>query len=300
MIISILIGIVVGYADINFINTISTYFVDIFMNLLKFISLPIIFLSISSSICKFAKSKSFNLIFIKTVTYTLTTTLIAAIIAMLSYFVINPASSVSANKLGNTEVGSFIAHLLGIIPSNIVQIFLEYNVMAVVFSAFLIGFASNFLKNDNREFVEKFLTSFFALFMNIAKLVLNLLPYILWAFIALFIKDLRSGFMFDTILLYMLTIIVANVLQAAVILPLFLKFKGIPVINSLKGMMPALITAFFSKSSSATMPTTMHCVENNLKVRKEVASLSIPLCTTINMNACAAFIYITVLGAVIK
>ena len=43
------------------------------------------------------------------------------------------------------------------------------------------------------------------------------------------------------------------------------------------------------------MPTTMHCVENNLKVRKEVASLSIPLCTTINMNACAAFIYITVL-----
>ena len=81
---------------------------------------------------------------------------------MLSYFVINPASSVSANKLGNTEVGSFIAHLLGIIPSNIVQIFLEYNVMAVVFSAFLIRpLQVIFLKNDNREFVEKFLTSFF-------------------------------------------------------------------------------------------------------------------------------------------
>ena len=295
MIISILIGIVVGYMDVNFINTISAYLIDIFMNLLKFISLPIIFLSISSSICKFAKNKSFNSIFIKTVTYTLTTTLIAAIIAMLSYFVINPASSVSVNKLGSTEVGSFVAHLLGIVPSNIVQIFLEYNVMAVVFSAFLIGFAGNFLKSENRDFVEKFLSSFFALFMNIAKLVLNLLPYILWAFIALFIKNLRSGFIFDTILLYMLTIIVANVLQAAVILPLFLKFKGVPVINSLKGMMPALITAFFSKSSSATMPTTMHCVENNLKVRKEVASLSVPLCTTINMNACAAFIYITVL-----
>ena len=86
--------------------------------------------------------------------------------------------------------------MLGIVPSNIVQIFLGYNVMAVVFSAFLIGFASNFLKDENRDFIEKFLTSFFAVFMNIAKLVLNLLPYILWAFIALFIKDLRIGFIF--------------------------------------------------------------------------------------------------------
>jgi len=80
-----------------------------------------------------------------------------------------------------------------------------------------------------------------------------------------------------------------------VILPLFLKAKGISPIATFQGMLPALITAFFSKSSSATMPSTLYCIDERLKVNPKISAITVPLCTTINMNACAAFIYITVL-----
>ena len=62
-----------------------------------------------------------------------------------------------------------------------------------------------------------------------------------------------------------------------------------------KGMMPALSVAFFTKSSSAALPMAMRCAQDNLKMSPKVASFTLPLCTTINMNACAAFILITVL-----
>ncbi len=60
-------------------------------------------------------------------------------------------------------------------------------------------------------------------------------------------------------------------------------------------MLPALNLAFWSKSSSITLPLTIDCAKNNLKLKDKVANFSLPLCTTINMNACAAFIIITVL-----
>jgi Na+/H+-dicarboxylate symporter len=60
-------------------------------------------------------------------------------------------------------------------------------------------------------------------------------------------------------------------------------------------MLPALSFAFFSKSSTAAMPTAIDCAENQLNVSPKVARFSFPLCTSINMNACAAFILITVM-----
>jgi Na+/H+-dicarboxylate symporter len=62
-----------------------------------------------------------------------------------------------------------------------------------------------------------------------------------------------------------------------------------------KGMYPALSVAFFTKSSAAALPTAMQCAEENIGISRKVASFSLPLCTTINMNACAAFILTTVL-----
>jgi Na+/H+-dicarboxylate symporter len=62
-----------------------------------------------------------------------------------------------------------------------------------------------------------------------------------------------------------------------------------------KGMLPALSVAFFTKSSAAALPMAMRCAEEKLGISKRVSSFTLPLCTTINMNACAAFILITVL-----
>lgn len=268
------------------------------MNFLKFVSLPMIFLSLTATITKLEDQKSFKLIFGKTLKYTLITTIIAAVIAMVLYILVDPASI--SNLISTSETQSptqegMAKYLLGFFPDNLPKAFVENNIMAVVISAIIIGLASLQLEKDKRHNINQILESFFALFMQIATIVINVLPYTLWAFIVLFVYDIKEGFAVESLIYYMLIVIAANFIQATVTLPIFLKIKGISPIETLKGMWPALITAFFSKSSSATMPTTMRCAEHNLKVSKRTATISIPLCTTINMNACAAFIYITVI-----
>lgn len=111
----------------------------------------------------------------------------------------------------------------------------------------------------------------------------------------MFLHELKGGSEFYNLLWYFVCIMSANFVQAFLILPLFMWYKGISPIQTLKGVMPALTLAFFSKSSSATLPTTIECVQNKLKVPKKLSSFILPICTTINMNACAAFILITVM-----
>jgi Na+/H+-dicarboxylate symporter len=80
-----------------------------------------------------------------------------------------------------------------------------------------------------------------------------------------------------------------------IILPGFLKLKGISPLKVVKAMYPALNVAFWSKSSAATLPLTMQCATERLGISQKTAGFSLPLCTAINMNGCAGFIIITVL-----
>lgn len=294
---SLIAGVIFGVINSPIINNAAVYTVEAFMNLLKFISLPLIFLSIISAIAKLEDKSTFKNILGRTLTYTLLTTIIAAIIAMILYQVIQPAStSVKEEQLGSAmEAAPIAQYILNMIPSNMVKMFSDNNVMAIVSAALLLGISTLFLETQQRHVIHKAFDAFFNLFMVVARFIVKLMPLVIWAFITIFARDLQSGFGIEKLMYYVIAIAAANILQAFAILPIFLKSKGISPIETFKGMLPALTTAFFSKSSSATMPSTLHCLQTNLKVDKKVASITVPLCTTINMNACAAFIYITVL-----
>jgi Na+/H+-dicarboxylate symporter len=121
------------------------------------------------------------------------------------------------------------------------------------------------------------------------------MPIGVWAFVTLFVHDVRNGLDASTVALYLLCVVLANLIQGAIILPLFLKMKGISPRRLFVGMMPALSMAFFAKSSSAAMPMAIQCAEKRVGISSKVASFSLPLCTTINMNGCAAFIFTTVM-----
>jgi Na+/H+-dicarboxylate symporter len=131
--------------------------------------------------------------------------------------------------------------------------------------------------------------------MKMTAWIIAVMPIAVWAFVTLFLKDLRAGLEMKSLALYLLCVVLANLIQAFVVLPLFLKSKGIAPSKFAKAMLPALSVAFFAKSSSAALPAAMSCAERNGGVSPKVAGFSLPLCTTINMNACAAFILITVL-----
>ncbi|MEM7589165.1 MAG: cation:dicarboxylase symporter family transporter, partial [Myxococcota bacterium] len=104
-----------------------------------------------------------------------------------------------------------------------------------------------------------------------------------------------SGQTVGNLALYLLCVLAANVLQAVVVLPALLMRKGFSPLHTFRCMLPALTVAFFGKSSSAALPVAMRSAQERLKLPEKVTQFSFPLCTTINMNACAAFILITVL-----
>jgi Na+/H+-dicarboxylate symporter len=166
--------------------------------------------------------------------------------------------------------------------------------LGVLFIAIFFGLGILNLPEDKREPLQKILEALFLTVMNMIKWVIHLMPIAVFAFVIEFLHDLKSGTSLKELALYVSLVVGANLIQAFIVLPLFLKKKGIPVIDSFKGMYKALSIAFFSKSSAAAMPIAMDCAKN-LGVNKDVIRFSFPLCTTINMNACAAFIYITVM-----
>lgn len=290
-------GILTGYAHIPALFSAADSIAMVFINLLKLVSLPIIFLSIVSTASGMESLDEIKSLGKRVIKYTLFTTIAAATVALILYVALDPAR---AGLTGETffqpiEKPNYFNHLLNALPSNIIQPFSENNVIGVLFLAILLSLATLTLPDQNRQTLHHFFASLYAAIMKVTTWIVRLMPFAIWAFIALFIKDLKNGLEFKSIALYLAVVVGANLIQAFVVLPLFLKWKGIAPIKTARAMLPALSVAFFTKSSAAALPMAMRCAEERVGISRKVASFALPLCTTINMNGCAAFILSTVL-----
>ena len=123
--------------------------------------------------------------------------------------------------------------------------------------------------------------------------LIKILPLGILAFTAQLVHELSVGVIIGGIAAYFGVVIGSNLIQMFVVLPLILLIKGLNPLKVARGMLPALGVALFSKSSAATLPVTIASAEDNLKVNPKVSRFVLPICTTINMNGCAAFILIT-------
>lgn len=292
-------ALLVGILEIPFFMIVAETVSQIFINLLKLVSLPIIFLSMVSTASGMENLNEIKILGKKVFKYTLLTTLIAATIALLIFVLLEPAQmQLGINKNlspSSPQQFSYLHYLVQIIPSNILQPFIENNVIAVLLLAMLFSLAVISLPNENRSILHTFFSSLYAAIMKMTTWIIKLMPIAMWAFMTLFLRDLRLGLEVKSLALYLLCVLISNLLQACCVLPLLLKSKGIPVFQTFRGMLPALSVAFFTKSSSAALPMAMACAEERVGISRKIASFSLPLCTTINMNACAAFILTTVL-----
>lgn len=298
--IAILFGVLTGYTGNPSFFSLAEIVSQVFINLLKLVSLPIIFLSIVSTAAGMDNIREIKMLGGKVIKYTLITTLLAATIALSLFILIDPVrGQVVATEVKSlvteTTQPSYLSFFMQIIPSNIIQPFSENNVMGVLFLAMLLSFAIISLPVQHRTVLHSLFSSVFAAIMSITKWIVAIMPIAIWAFITLFMRDLSMGLDVKSLALYLTCVIAANLIQAFVVLPTLLKLKGISPIKMAKGMFPALSVAFFTKSSAAALPMAMRCAEENVGITRKVASFTLPLCTTINMNACAAFILTTVL-----
>lgn len=298
ILVALFLGIITGCFQIPYAIDVAQIISDTFIRLLKLVSLPIIFFSIIATASGMESVSDIKRVGKRVLGYTMLTTLLAATIALFFFVVLDPVSSYTSNLVEMPRVAkpvSYWQHLSTILPTNILQPFLENNVMGVLFFAMALSLAILALPDDNRRTLHSLFSSLYAAFMKMTTVIISGMPIAIWAFITLFFHEMQSGAQFAGILVYLACVMLANVVQGVVVLPLFLRWKGVSPVALLKGMFPALSVAFFSKSSAGTLPVAMQCAEERAGVTPKIARFSLPLCTSINMNGCAAFILITVL-----
>jgi Na+/H+-dicarboxylate symporter len=105
--------------------------------------------------------------------------------------------------------------------------------------------------------------------------------------------QIEAGVIVGSLGKYVAVILGGNLIQFFIVLPLFLVVRGLNPLKVLRAMSPAVLMALFTKSSAATLPVTLQSAEERLNVNPDVSRFVLPICTTINMNGCAAFILVT-------
>lgn len=272
---------------------------ELFMNLLKLISLPIIFLAITSTVTGMHSWDEVQNLGRRIFKYTLLTTIIAASTALVLFLVISPVHGLiqsSASLAPTVANTNYLAFAMKIIPPNLAEAFHDNNVIGIAFVAFLISIATLHLPDENKKVLQSLFSSLFSVLLKVTSYAIAILPIGIWAFMTLLMHDLNGHIAkFQPILLYVVVVLGANFIQGLVVLPILLKMRGLSPIATFRGASKAVLMAFFTKSSNATLPLSITSARDNLNVSEKIASTSLPLCSVINMNGCAAFIITTVL-----
>ena len=296
---ALVVGAILGLLGLSWLNSLMDFVATVYTRMFQLLAVPTIVLAVITTFATFG-SKGSGRIFGRTLIYTLLTTFTAAAIGALLYVTIAPGNlpleSLTQGETTAIEAPqqTYYDHILSVIPNNIVKPFLEGNVLSLLLLAFAIGIGlSKLPESENKAVVIKGLLGLQDLLFLLIRGLIWTLPLGILAFSAQLSAQVSAGVVADSIGKYVLVVLGGNVIQFFVVLPLFLLARGLNPIYVLGRMMPAVLMALFTKSSAATLPVTMESAEQRLGVRKEIARFVLPICTTINMNGCAAFILVT-------
>ena len=296
---ALVVGAVLGLLGLDWLNGLMDFVATVYTRLFQLLAVPTIVLAVITTFATFG-SKGSGRIFGRTLIYTLLTTFAAAAIGALLYVLVAPgnlpieALDQADRAIVDAPQQSYYDHILTVIPNNIVKPFLEGNVLSLLLLAFAVGIGlSRLPESENKAVVVKSLLGLQDLLFLLIRGLIWTLPLGILAFAAQLSAQVSAGVVADSIGKYVLVVLGGNVIQFFIILPLFLLARGLNPIHVLGRMMPAVLMALFTKSSAATLPVTMESAEQRLGVRKDIARFVLPICTTINMNGCAAFILVT-------
>lgn len=296
---ALLIGAVLGLLGLDWLNNLMDFMATVYTRLFQLLAVPTIVLAVITTFATFG-SKGSGRIFGHTLVYTLLTTLAAAVVGALLYIVVSPgnlpveAFSQGSHVIEEAPQQTYYSHILSVIPNNILRPILEGNVLSLLLLAFAVGIGlSKLPDSENKSVVVKGLLGLQDLLFLLIRGLIWTLPLGIVAFSAQLSAQVSAGVVADSIGKYVLVVLGGNVIQFFVVLPLFLMARGLNPLRVLSNMTPAVLMALFTKSSAATLPVTMETAEQRLGVKRNISRFVLPICTTINMNGCAAFILVT-------
>lgn len=296
---ALIVGTILGLFGIAWLDEVMNFVATVYTRLFQLLAVPTIVLAVITTLATFG-SKGSGRIFGHTLTYTLLTTFAAAAVGAVPYVLVAPGNlpvETISNGTQPSEISpqtSYIDHIISVIPNNIVKPFFDGNVLSLLLLAFAVGIGlSKLPESENKTVVVKFLVGLQELLFLLIHWLIWTLPLGIVAFSAQLSAQVTAGMVADSIGKYVLVVLGGNVIQFFVVLPLFLLIRGLNPIHVLGRMMPAVLMALFTKSSAATLPVTMDTAERRLGIHKNISRFVLPICTTINMNGCAAFILVT-------
>ncbi|MEE9553184.1 MAG: dicarboxylate/amino acid:cation symporter [candidate division Zixibacteria bacterium] len=270
---------------------------DLFIRLLRMIIIPLIAASLISGITSIGGGEGLGRLGWKTFAYYMSTSIMAIIVGMIIMNAVAPGFGVNFD-LGETPEAftasksvwdSVYGLILKMIPPNLIRALADGDILPLIFFCILVGIFITRLPDKQRVLLTDFFQAFFQVMMKVTHLVIMVAPLGIFGLITGVVAT--TGF--DTLgplVIYFLCILGALIIHAFVTLPLMLKFIGkVNPLKHVKAMSPALLTAFSTASSGATLPLTLERVEKNAGVSNKVTSFVLPMGATINMDGTALY-----------
>ena len=274
----------------DFANNFIKPFGTIFLNLVKFIVVPIVLFSIMCGIISMSDIRKVGVIGLKTVVFYLCTTAFAVTIGLIggnlfkSMFPVVATTDLTYEASAST---SFMDTLVNIFPSNFFKPLVEGNMLQVIVMAILMGFSIILVGEKNVRVVAAF-NDLNDIFMKCMELILKLSPIGVFCLLCPIIAT-NGPAIIGSLAMVLLTAYICYIVHAAVVYSLTVKtMGGMSPVKFFKGMMPAIMFAFSSASSVGTLPINLDCTQK-LGAKKEVASFVLPLGATINMDGTAIY-----------
>lgn len=304
---ALILGAVLGCLNNGALNAFMDFVASAYTRCFQFVAVPTVALAILTALASLSEGKKMGRIFAKTLTFTVLTSFIAALVGLGLYLLIQPGqlsadvlSSVSDSAKGTISrmaemPDTVYGHILNAIPNNLINPFLSGNVLSIVLISAGLGITIAILgkTSENVRALHRVLCGLQEVFFGLIKGLIWALPVGIVAFAAQLASQMSAGVVVGSIGKYVLIVLGGNLIQFFVVLPLICYLRGVNGYRVMRAMSPALLMALFTKSSAATLPVTIATAEKNMKAKPWVARFILPLCCTINMNGCAAFILVT-------
>ena len=274
----------------DFANNFIKPFGTIFLNLVKFIVVPIVLFSIMCGIISMSDIRKVGVIGLKTVVFYLCTTAFAVTIGLTGGNLFKgmfPVVATTDLAYEASASASFMDTLVNIFPSNFFKPLVEGNMLQVIVMAILMGFSIILVGEKNVRVVAAF-NDLNDIFMKCMELILKLSPIGVFCLLCPIIAT-NGPAIIGSLAMVLLTAYICYIVHAAVVYSLTVKtMGGMSPVKFFKGMMPAIMFAFSSASSVGTLPINLDCTQK-LGAKKEVASFVLPLGATINMDGTAIY-----------
>jgi len=277
----------------------------LFLNALKMLIVPLIVSSIIVGIAGIGGSGGLGRMGGKTLVYYITTSLLAILVGLMVVNLFSPGIvdgqpakdligftadiSSFADKVEGKGAGDVVEVFLRMIPTNIVAAASAGQMLGLIFFSLLYGFFMTRITEAYAEAQYNFWQGMFEVMMKITDLVMKFAPLGVFALVAKVVAS--TGFdAFAPLAMFFFSVVAALAIHFFITLPLLLIFIGrVKPRRHYKAMGPALLTAFSTASSSATLPITMECVEKNAGVSNRTTSFVLPLGATVNMDGTALY-----------